>query len=70
MDCITHALTRSPELPGRVIGGLVVSGDQIPHAVLDKDVGRHMPGVGYRRRDLGIAIRGFESEGCMNGVVE
>ena len=70
MDSITHALTWPPELPGRVVGGLVVSRDQIPHAVLDKDVGRHMPGVGYRRRDLGIAIRGFQSEGCMNRVVE
>ena len=65
-----HGLAGLPEVAGGVVGGLVVPGDVVPHAVLDEDVGRHVARVRHGRRDLREAVRSLKRQGGMKRIVE
>ena len=67
---VADAVTGLPQGARRLVRRLIVVRDQLPHAVLNEDVGRHVASVRDRRRDLRVAACGVERQRSMDRIVE
>ena len=70
MDRVADAVVGLPQSDGRVVRRLVVLRDEVPHAVLDENVRRHVARVRDRRRYLGVAVDRVECQRGMERIVE
>ena len=57
---VAQALTRLPQVPGGIVGRLVVIGDVVPHPVLNEDVCRHVTRMRHRGSDVREPVRCLE----------
>ena len=70
MDHVADALARIPERYRGLVGRVVRLRHAVPHAALDEDVRRHVPGVGNGGRDVGEAIGRRQRQRRVHRIVE